>query len=547
VNGAAVPNSGAAVSIGNGLSVSSTGGTTLSVGGTPTTATAVTLTVSVVDGASDSAGPDTYTINVSSPPSGSNNGNLNGRYVCEANGFSDSDGTRWGSLSSFQANGSGAFTGGVFDTNGADFNVPMTGTLTGTYSIGPDNNGIVTFTSVPTSGPAVTGKWAIALTNAVEPAQEFRMVEIDDLGASPSGRNGQADCYLATTSAFAASTINGKGFVFESTGEGGINSPRNAVGRFSASGGIITSGIFDQATGIPTTYSSTALGGSYTTPDSTTGRYTFIFTAGSGSAHYTAYTVDSDRMFMLETDAGSGLYGARIHTQHQSSYSAANLNGSLVLYAQGFNYTGTSASYFYSWIAQGTGNGTGNLTFNESYNDAGGNFVVGTESGTVTPTFDAANPGRVTVNPGGGTDMLYLYLYDNNAGFELNVNPKTGSGNVDGGFFDAQTQTTFTDAAVAGTYLLGQFPPVKPKDVSVGEVDVAGSGSITADISDGGPSDFTWDQSQSGLSYTWLANNYGVLSVTGGSTDSTCIVISTTKFACIANTKAIPQVQIFQH
>jgi hypothetical protein len=545
VNSNPVPTTGSLVSIGNGLSVSSTGGTTLSVSGTPTSATAVTLAVSVVDGASDSAGPDTYTINVSNLPSGANNSHLNGRYVCESGGFTDSDGTLWASLSSFQANGSGSFTSGVFDTNGTDFSAAVTGTVTGTYSIGSDNNGIVTFTSLPTSSSTVTSKWAIALTNAVEPAQEFRMVEIDDLGSSPSGRNGQADCYLATTSAFAASTISGNSFAFQGTGEIAVNSPRTSVGRFSASDGNITGGDFDQVVGIPTSYTNTTFTGSYTTPDSTTGRYTLTATNG-GSGSYAVYIIDSSRMFVLETDTANGLWAGHVRTQKQSSYSAANLDAALVLYTQGFNYSGTGASSYYSWIAQGTGNGSGNLTFNESYNDAGGNFVTGTETGTLAVSFDATNPGRATMNPGAGTDMLYLYLYDNNAGFELNVNPKTGSGNVDAGSFEAQTQTTFTDAALAGTYMLGQFPPVKPKDVSLGEVDVASSGSVTADISDGGPNGFTWDDPQTGLSYTWLASTYGVLTVAGGSSDSTCIVISTTRFACIANTKSIPQVQIFQ-
>ncbi len=64
VNSTAVPTNGTAVSLSNGLSVSSTGGNTLSVTGTPTTTTTVSFTASVTDNASHTAGPNTYTIAV---------------------------------------------------------------------------------------------------------------------------------------------------------------------------------------------------------------------------------------------------------------------------------------------------------------------------------------------------------------------------------------------------------------------------------------------------------------------------------------------------
>ena len=65
VNGTPIPITGAPVTISDSITVSNTGGNTLSVGGTPTATGTVTLTnVTVKDSANDTAGPYTYTIAV---------------------------------------------------------------------------------------------------------------------------------------------------------------------------------------------------------------------------------------------------------------------------------------------------------------------------------------------------------------------------------------------------------------------------------------------------------------------------------------------------
>ena len=77
------------------------------------------------------------------------------------------------------------------------FSAAMSGTSTGTYSIGADNMGIMTVTHVETSPSSGTtsSTWAIALNNtgSATTASEFRMVEIDDVGATPSGQHGSGE------------------------------------------------------------------------------------------------------------------------------------------------------------------------------------------------------------------------------------------------------------------------------------------------------------------------------------------------------------------
>lgn len=66
VNSVAIPTNGTSVAESDGISVSSTGGPTLFVSGTPTSTGSVPLSVSVTDSASHTAGPDAYTVAVNS-------------------------------------------------------------------------------------------------------------------------------------------------------------------------------------------------------------------------------------------------------------------------------------------------------------------------------------------------------------------------------------------------------------------------------------------------------------------------------------------------
>ncbi len=552
VNGTTIPTSNTFVTVasGDGLSASNSGGNTLFFAGTPITSETVSLTVEVIDTNNTSATATvTYAVVMSSGPSGVNNGNLHGTYVCRTDGYNDSDGSRFASLSSIVADGSGNFSSGVFDTNSRDLTAEISGTMTGTYSIGADNNGLATNSYTVTSGGTGSGThtWALALTNAASPAQEFRMVETDDVGSSPSGQHGTANCYLATTSAFNVSTIDGNGFAFGLQGENSSGTPKAYVGRFSASGGNITSGILDGMRVDQTGDSGgTVASGTYTSPD-TNGRLDMTLnpTGGGGGITGVVSIIDSNRMFMLETAGDTGIEVGDMRTQQQSSYSAANLNGAFVLYSEAWDgWNGSSVTGYDDSVFQGTATSSG-LAINESYQDNNGTFDSGgAVGGPITPTFDSSNPGRVTFPV--GSDSGYLYMFNNNSAFYLDLN---GSNHhLEFGWIEPQSQTTFTNAAVAGTYMLSDFAETQANNSSdVGEIALASSGAITANISNGGQGAFTWDQSLSGLSYSWLSSTYGSLSMSGGgSGGTTCVVVSSTKTVCLDNTSSSAKLTILQ-
>jgi hypothetical protein len=561
VNGNTVPASPSTLTLTDGLSATSNGNS-LNVSGTPAAVQTISLSVSVTDSQSNSAGPVAYSIDVISGPSGVNNGSLSGTYACKSDGYNDGDGSRVATLSSLVADGKGGFSGS-FDTNSRDDTTAQTGTLTGNYSIGADNNGVATSNWTLTSGATASGtnQYAIALTNATSPAQQFRMVETDDVGASPSGKHGTVNCYLAATSAFAVSTISGKSFALGMQGENGSGTPKAYVGRFSAgtesstggtggtAGGSITNGYLDGMRADQTGDNGGAFTGSYTAPSSTTGRFTLAITpTGGGSATFAAYVIDANRMFLLETAGDSGLQAGDMRTQLNAPYSGTGITGSFVTYEQGYEYSSSSNSVtgYDSMIVQSTGNGTGVGTVNQIYQDENGTYQAGQGIGsTSTTTFDTSNPGRATMTVTGSTDTMIAYYFNTGSAFQLDFNASQGY--LATGWTEPQSGT-FTDTAVAGNYMLGQMPPMQASQSgNVGELALSSTGNITGGITTAGQGDFSWDQSIS-MSYAWdtTVTGTGSFLVGSGSKGLSCVVIGATKTACIINGDSSPAVMILQ-
>jgi hypothetical protein len=585
VNGTPIPATGIgnAVSFtGNdGLSAYSTGSNTLYIVGTPTTAENVSLNVSVKDSFSDTAS-QTYTLVVSAPPTGgagnANNAKLNGTYVCKSDGFVDATGSRWATVYTLLANGQGSFTtGGTYDTNTRDLPAAISGGYTGTYNIGADNNGITNMTAtINGSATTATGSWAIALTSSATPATEFRTVRIDDVGATPSGIHGSSVCYLANTSAFAASTLSGKSLAFGMQGENSSGTPKANVGRMTlstessnggtggAAGGTITSGYLDGMRLDQTADNGAAFTGSYIAPDTTTGHFTFTLTPTGSSTTITfaVYIIDANRMFMLETAGDTGMLAGDMRTQLQSANTAAALlSGSSVLYSQGYhgNSSGSVTGYE-SMILQASGAPTATytdtLTVNTSFDDDAGSYTTGQESGPLAITLDSANPGRATFSPGGGSESSFLYFFNAGSAFFLDMNGTQHY--LATGWVEAQTQPSsppFANANIAGSYLGGSLLRLNSgSNDSISEGTLDSSGVMTGSNTTANAGSLQWDQPFSAmgtLGYSWLSTTYGAFSNSmNGTAFQSCIVITpvksgaTGKAVCIENTSGGANVSI---
>ena len=553
----------------DGLLAYSSGGT-LYIVGTPTTAeSSLPLSVTVTDSGSNTVSQN-FTLVVSSGPgtTGVNDSLLNGTYVCKLDGYFDADGSRWAALLSFQANGSaGTLTNGVWDQNSRHLTTAMSGTVTGSYSIGADNNGLMAISSTVTSGGSGTypSQFAIALnnTNPLTTATEFRMVETDDVGASPTNQHGTGVCYQATTSAFASSTISGNSFAYGLQGEDASGLPEAWVGRFTAgaessnggtggaAGGSISNGIYDGMYIKKTSDGGNVFTGSYTAPNSTSGRFTISMTQTVSGVQFTGSDVgyiDADRMFLLETVGDGGMQDGDMRKQQQTSYSGANLDSSFVVYAQGYEYSGGSVSGFDSSVYQGTGNGaSSSFTFNSYYQDADGRYKAGgsVDGTTLAVTFDIGNPGRATASFG---DSLYLYFFNYNSAFELDLNGGGNPSYLETGWLEPQSQTTFTDAAVAGNYMAGKLPVMEPASNGIaGQYGLLSNGNYTGGLTTAGEGDYSYDHSISGT-YNWdtTVTGTGSFLMGSGSSGMSCIVISSTRASCIVNADTSPSVMILQ-
>jgi hypothetical protein len=560
VNGTSIPASGGSVTLSDGLTATSTGAFTLSVSGTPTSAGSVPLDLSVTDSLGNKAGPVDYSINVLAA-STANNANLKGTYACLIQGFYDQNGARWASVASFQADGKGNLSNGIFDSNSRKGSTAVSGTITGTYSIGADNNGLSTFDAVLTSGASgsQSTQWALALTSAASPASQFRLVETDDLGSSPSGQNATGNCYLAATTAFASSTIAGKSFAFAINGENNNGIPKAYVGRFSAStavagtsGGAITAGIMDGMRVDQSSDNGGSFTGAYTNPNSN-GRFTLTLTPTGSTTTITfaVYLVDAKRQFMLETAGDSGLLAGNMRTQLQASNTAATLlSGPSVSYAQGYEYSKGAVSGYDSSVMQLTSNGSSGFTVHQSYQDANGTYNSGyANSAAVAVAFDSSNPGRATFSPNSSGDSYYLYFFGADSAFTLGLNGGGSPNYLETGWFEPQTQTTFTDAALAGSYMYGQMPPMQESQYgNLGEVSLTSSGAVDFAQTTAGQGYFSFDQSST-MNYAWDSTADGTFLVTNpGKGGASCAVISSSplKIVCTLQSDSSPSVLIMQ-
>ena len=538
VNGTAIPITNVPVTFANGvgLQAGNSGGNTLFFSGTPNTAGTLSLTIKVIN-AKDSTdtATQTYSLPVTAGPNGAGNSRLNGTYVCLVRGFNDQDGSRWASVATMVANGSGALTSGVWDTTGTGNPTAMAGTLTGTYQIGTDNNGLAKITAVQTSGGSGThvSTFAVALSGATIPASMFRMVEADDVGASPSGQTGTADCYQAAPGAFTAATVHGHSFAFGIQGENGNRIPKAFAGRMSAASGAISNGFMDGMRLDQSGNNGGSFTGTYSAPNAATGRFTFSV----GSSTFAVYIIDANRMFLLQTAGDSGVMAGEMRTQwNPSAYSASGLKGNAVLYAQAwqFNHSSNAVSGNNSMLFRVNANGAGLVSVNASYDNDNGSFQVNHEKGQSVPiAFDSSHPGRATFSP--GSDSAFLYFFNTNQAFFLTLNGSDGF--LQTGWLEPQTQTVFTNAAVAGSYVVGQMPLLNADaDGNAGVVSLNSTGGLSGGISTAGRGYFQYDAPLS-LGYSWDSTNAGTGSMLlsspkPGGSSSGCIVVTATRSVC---------------
>ncbi len=414
------------------------------------------------------------------PPTGKYGpSSLNGTYAFVTSGEAITSGaaaaTPFSRTGSFTANGSGVIQGGVYDLVNAGGTsttssapIPIMG---GSYTVNADGRGTLTFSVTSNGGPA-TINFAIVLTST---SSGFMM---DETASGNQASTGSGNFILQNAASF-ASGVSGS-YVFNFSGLDGGTNPESLVGRFAASGGVITSGLEDSNDN-----------GNLNGPASITGNFVADpanTTAGRGIATiegqtYAFYIVDSSRVRFISIN---------------SSTSGPMLTGEAVAQSGGTPPPTPSGSFAFL-VSGSSANGglirVGRLTVSGSSLN---NMIMDVNNGGSQNQFGSASlsMGTISYDPTTGRGTLsfqsssfnvysfVFYLSSPSGGViqEVSGTPGTGlAAVVADGSLAAQSGSPFTSSNISGPYAMSWSGLVTSGDsfASQDEEDLLGQVSIS--------------------------------------------------------------------
>ncbi len=471
--------------------------------------------------------------------SGVNNAELNGDYAFRFDGISGSGGgvsSAFAAVGRFTADGAGNLTNGEIDTNspgGGAVALPFTGT----YAIGADHRGLMTFAG------ATFAFAMMANGNA-------QFIKFDAGGGA--GTIGSGTMEKVDTTAYNTAKISGD-YAFGLAGQDNLNNRAAFVGRFTSNGaGTLTNAAGD-ANLYGTAHSMSFTAANYTVSDPATGRGSMNLAFSLGGApstlNFVFYIVNAGKLFAMESDAvtTSTPLATGVVLQQQSSgggFSNASLNGNMVTYQTGLSMCGNGTPAVPKAVAgllTANGNGGFNFSFDENFCRNFGTYP------NVPGTYSVASNGRAALTVGWADFVGYMVSW--NQAFLL----FTPDSNVLFGFGEPQQTVSFTNGDIKGTYAgYASSPVTYGVAVSSGEFAADGAsptGNITGTEDIGAPSGPT-----SGVPFSATysvssspTNGRGTMTVTSGSGGSAVVyAISTSKFVSVSMNDPNPAVVIFE-
>jgi len=520
-------------------------GLTLSTGGqisgTPTILGTSNFTMQVTDSSVPAqTATQALSITVVGPTGSQNNAELNGNYAFTFNGIRGSGGgsSVFAAVGRFTADGAGNLTNGELDTNavgGGTTGQPFTGT----YSIGADNRGVMTWN--------ISGSSA-KLAFAMMANGDAKLIEFDASGGS--GTIGSGTMEKADTTAYSTARITGD-YAFGAAGFDNGNNRAAIEGRFTANGaGTLTNAAGD-LNAYGTTYSMNFTATNYAVSDTATGRGTmqlaFTFGGTPDTLNFVFYVVNSGKLFVMESDtvttATPLLNGVVVQQQTPAGgFSNASLNGNMVIYLTGLSTCTNVPDVPKAGVGLLTANGSGafSLTYDENYCRAPNGFS------DAAGTYTVAGNGRTSITVGGFS--LVAYLVNLNQIFLFVSDP-----NVLFGFGEPQASGSFTNSALTGTYAgLATNPVAFGVAAFSGEFSADGAtptGNITGTEDIGAPSG-----ANPGVAFNATysispspTNGKGTMTVTSGTGSNAVIyMISPSKFVAVSLSDPNPAVLLFE-
>lgn len=391
------------------------------------------FTVSVTDSLGQS-GSVTLSVTVD-PADCPNNANFQGNYAMLFNGpvvtVIDSVVEPTLFVGSFLADGAGNISQGYLDDG---YTVTSTG-LTGTYCIGPTNQGTLSYPAVYPS----TSQNAVYLMN-LDPSgnSDFMIYQNpNDPFFNVPAAFGFGTLVKQDTTAFSASKFVGQYSFGLSGGDGGVGEIQ--AGTFSSDGaGNLTNGELDQQGSGGDPYNVTFTANDFAVAPF--GRGTVTLNESNGATVPAIfYVVNSSELFALAVPPSPTAYIVGPVIQSTGGpYTNSSLNGVSV-----FGLQGAASVPFMSQIGLITWDGAGNFTLTADQNQ-GGTLTTVSYSGT----YNVESDGRVTLTSSGESSPPIFYLSGPNQGFIVGM----GFDFTNGQFF-RQSGGPFGSSSFSGSYL----------------------------------------------------------------------------------------------
>jgi hypothetical protein len=323
-------------------------------------------------------------------------------------------------IGSLTADGSGHFSAGEVDSNGAlgvQSGISIN-TSSSSYSVGSNHLGCAT---IVTSFGTFNTRFSVGgITSSV--ATAGRLIEWDNPNSSSYfAATGQLVQQTAPTAALSGS------YVFKESGVDGSGGRTGMVGVVSVSSDAFSAGELDM-NDAGTTNHTTGLTGTLTSA-AANGRFTLATTVpGDNSTHHTAaYEVSGSQALFVTTDAEStdgvlaGVF--QLQTVPAGGFGNSSIDGNMVFYQTGINggETGGSATV---GLVSGDGAGTISVTV---YEDDAGTWKTPTPSDSACG-FSIDASGRMTFTSGQCQGAGYLTAA--NRAFLVNAGNNVAMGQV---------------------------------------------------------------------------------------------------------------------
>ena len=529
-----------------GLSLDSAG----LLSGAPTVQGTFTFGVTVTDSESTPASvTQQFTITIAGPQ---NLLLLTGNYAFTFTGKS-STGALVTIAGSFVADGAGSITAGEQDTNTlsatTETNTPA---LTGTYTMGSDGRGTVTFTNAP--GNPI---YAIAIDTT---GTHGRLIEFDTTGTRGSGR---IEKQTLTTCAVANGSTNSYGgtFAFAGSGYAGTASstgtgPLVFAGAFNATPpavgltqGTLATGETDaNVAGTLFPQSGPTGVGFYSSGNDST-HCSFEFQPPWGTLNYNAYPVSATEAFLIEVDSASTTpYVSTLDLKQQTGYPfltqgvfSSSLAGGLS--GQFLNNSGLLSPEAEVMQIAPLSNGSFNLLLTDN---TAGSVLTNMQTSTSAPaplavTYASDQVGRITTNLASPYQPL-MYLVSSSEAFIISNSNGAGFP-ILVGHLDPQSVPVapgFSNAYLTGNFVIGSAAP--PPSTAAGTVSgfytLDGAGNITGTQDVSASTGNTATEAVAGTyNVLDIADGTGTVAVTSPATFAgVYVIVSPTKFVVLTVT-----------